>query len=350
MTFLIAWQSDEAVPTATRQVTSRPGTTVPQESVPLTASPIPTQKILPGGIQVFQTFNNCGPASLSMAFSHYGVTKSQAELGQALRPFQVSNGDNDDKSVTLSEMAALAEASGFVPYHRPGGNAELMKRMIAAGWPVITRTWLKPGEDIGHYRVVKGYDETTQEFIQDDSLQGKDLLYSYQEFDRLWQAFNYEFLVLVPASETTTIETILGSKADSHQAWQEALATADLELEKTPGAIFAQFNRAVALYHLGMYRESVSAYEQIAARLPRRMLWYQLEPLLAYYRIGDTDQVLALTDQILTHDNRAYSELYQLRGMIYERQGESELARAAYEAAVRYNQSTYWQVNLDSDI
>ena len=46
---------------------------------------IPYSKVLPTSYHVFQTFNNCGPAALSMALSHYGIKKTQQELGNELR-------------------------------------------------------------------------------------------------------------------------------------------------------------------------------------------------------------------------------------------------------------------------
>ena len=70
-----------------------------------TLPPLPSQKILPNDYHVFQTFNNCGPAALSMELSYYGINISQQELVQDLRPYQNPQGDNDDKSVTLDELA-----------------------------------------------------------------------------------------------------------------------------------------------------------------------------------------------------------------------------------------------------
>src|SRR3989344_5205000 len=45
----------------------------------------------------YQTFNNCGPATLSMILSFYGRDVSQKELGEQMRPYQISSGDNDEK-------------------------------------------------------------------------------------------------------------------------------------------------------------------------------------------------------------------------------------------------------------
>ncbi len=299
----------------------------------------PPSKILENNYHIFQSFNNCGPAALSMALSYFDIQKSQQELGQALRPYQNPQGDNDDKSVTLEELAQEAEKYGLIAYHRPNGNIALIKKFIAADIPVVTRTWLKEHEDIGHYRIVKGYDDNTQELIQDDSLQGKNLRYSYKTFNDLWQKYNYEFLVLVPKEKQKEAESILGEIADPKIAWEKAVKDIEKTLETNPDDIYALFNLSVALYHTGDYQKSVEAYEQVADRLPKRTLWYQIEPIQAYFALGNYEKVFSLTDAILENQNRAFSEIYLLRGEIYKKQGNLNAAKREFEKAVLYNKN-----------
>jgi hypothetical protein len=40
----------------------------------------------------FQTFNNCGPTTLSMMLAYYDVNKTPAELGKLIRPYQNQGG------------------------------------------------------------------------------------------------------------------------------------------------------------------------------------------------------------------------------------------------------------------
>lgn len=326
--------------------TSSPAST-PASTPFITPSPLPLQKQLSGGTHVFQTFNNCGPASLSMALSYYQITATQQSLGQALRPYQNSQGNNDDKSVTLQELAAKAEEYGLTAYHRPAGSMELIQAFVANDIPVITRTWLHPGEDIGHYRVVVGYDQTQQILIQDDSLQGNDLQYTYQGFNELWQAFNYEFLVLVPANKKEQAEVILGPLLDEKTAWEKAKALAVSQSQNDPLDIYAVFNLSVAEYQLGDVLSSIAAFELVEGRLPSRMLWYQIDPILAYYKNGDFDRVLQMTQRILENNNRAFSELHYLRALIFEARGQTDQANQAFQLVDEYNQEKYWQVNLD---
>ncbi len=311
-----------------------------------TLPPVPISKTLPTNYHVFQTFNNCGPAALSMALRFYGINVSQAELGQALRPYQVPFGDNDDKSVTLDELGEKAKEYGFIPYHRPMGDEEIVKQFIANDMPVITRTWTKPGEDIGHYRVIKGYDETLGTFLQDDSLQNKNLTYSYADFNEIWKKFNYEFLVLVPGDKVEVANTILGENKDGKTAWNNAVRNSEQELAANPNDIYARFNLSVALFNIGDYQKSTEEFEKIENLLPFRTLWYQIEPIKSYYELGNYDRVFAITDQVLNYYNRAFSELYILRGKIYQKQGNIEAARNEFEKAVLYNSNLKEVQNL----
>ena len=309
-----------------------------------TLKPSPTAKVLTGGYQTFQTFNNCGPASFSMALSYFDIDKSQHVLGDILRPYQQSKGDNDDKSVTLPELAHLAEEYGFIAFTRPDGNMSLLREFINNDIPVIARTRTKISENIGHFRVVKGYDDAKGVIIQDDSLQGSNLEFSYADFNALWETFNYEYLVLVTPEKKDIAEVILGENLSETIAWENALETSAAALVKNPENIYAQFGRSVAFYHLGRYQESVDAFELVEGKMPFRTLWYQIEPILAYQKLRMYERVFAMTEEILNNGNRAFSELYQIRGEIYQAQGKDDLARQEFDKVLLYNKNffKYW--------
>jgi tetratricopeptide (TPR) repeat protein len=299
----------------------------------------PEKKILANDYYVAQTFNNCGPATLSMALSYYNIFVSQETLGKALRPYQNAYGDNDDKSVTLDELAEKTKEYDLIPFHRPNGSVAMINQFISYGMPVIVRTWMTEDDAIGHYRVVKGFDNITQQSIQDDPIQDKNLRYSYQTFTSLWEKYNYEYLVLVPKEKLSIAQTILGENLDAKKAWKLAEQKAQKQLDKNPEDIYAQFNLAVAHENRGEYQKTIEEYEPIANKLPWRTLWYQIEPIEAYYYLGEYDKVLTITDHILNNHNRAFSELYLLRGEIYKRQGNLASAKEEFEKALYYNSS-----------
>ena len=299
----------------------------------------PTSKTLNNDYHVFQTFNNCGPAALSMALSYYGINVSQQVLGEELRPWQNPQGDNDDKSVTLEELGEKAKDFDLIPYHRPNGNIDLIKLFITYDIPVVARTLTKIEEDIGHYRIVKGYNDETGQIIQDDSLQNKNLWFSYADFSLLWKQFNFEYLILVPKDKDEIAQNILGENKDPYVAWQKAVQNSQKQLEENQYDIYARFNLSVALYNIGNYQESVDEFEKVEALLPFRTLWYQIEPIKAYYELGDYQRVFELTEKILNNWNRAFSELYFLRGQIYLKQDNKDTAHQEFEKAVFYNRN-----------
>jgi tetratricopeptide (TPR) repeat protein len=325
---------------------SYPTSQQPQSTAVSSLPDPPTAKTLTGGKQVFQTFNNCGPASLSIALSFYGKSVSQQELGQALRPYQNAQGKDDDKSVTLDELAAQAQKYDLITYHRPAGNMQLIKQFIANDIPVVTRTWLKKDDDIGHYRVIIGYNEDKQQIIQDDSMQGANLAFSYEDYGQLWEAFNYEYLIVAPKDKQEIVEAILTEDLEETHAWQIAVTLSDAALQKNQSDIYAEFNKSVALYHLGEDEAAIRSFEKVESRLPARMLWYQLEPLLAYYHLGEDQKVMSISEQIFNDRNPSYSELHYLRSKIFQKQGNAAAAEEELKKAEKFNVGETWKVNV----
>lgn len=276
-----------------------------------------------------------------MALSYYGIFVSQEVLGDQIRPYQIADGVNDDKSATLYELARKGQEYGFTPYHRPGGDVNLIRHFVANDIPVITRTLTAVGEDIGHFRVIKGYDEQRRVIIQDDSLQGSNLEYSYDEFSTLWTAFSYEYLVLVPQEKVERAELIMGENLDEETAWKNAIKASERQILVDPDDVYAKFNKLVALYNLGQYSQAINIYEQIESSLPPRTLWYQIEPIVAYQKMGMNEKVLEMTDNLIWNENRAFSEVYQIRAEVYESQGNGELAKENFDKAIFYNKYFY---------
>jgi hypothetical protein len=298
---------------------------------------LPASAYIPNDYQVYETWNNCGPASLSMALSYFGIHESQQVLGEILRPYENTTGDNDDKDVTFEELAGEARTFGLLAYYRPDGNMQLLKRFLAIGLPVVAETVMTTNDDIGHYRVVKGYNASTGMIIQDDSMQGHDVQFSYADFDSMWKKYNYEYLVLAPKSKQRLVEAILGKDLDARTAWENTVKMDEAALAQNPGDVDSTFNLSVADYYVGDYRGSVQAYEQVQAQLPFRTLWYQIEPIESYSMLGDYQRVFTITASILNDGNRAFSQLYILRGEIDKKEGNLAAARAEFQNAVTYN-------------
>jgi uncharacterized protein YvpB len=288
---------------------------------------------------VYQTFNNCGPATLSMMLSWYGKNVSQKELGDKMRPYQVASGDNDDKTIFTYEFVDWAKEYGMNSVGRVNGDIELLKTFTSNGIPVVVKTWLHPGEDIGHFRIIRGFNEDKQVIIQDDSYEGPNIKYSYYDFLSMWQPFNYSYMIVFPDSERDLVEAIIGTEMDDNVNWSNALERARREREIDPESAYPVFNMSTSYYHLGEYEKSVEEFEKVEVKLPRRMLWYQLEPVRAYQKLGEYDKVIEIADKILGNGNRAYSELYQIKGEIYLERGDGGKAREMFAKALYYNKN-----------
>ena len=204
----------------------------------------------------------------------------------------------------------------------------------------MIRTLLESGKDYAHYRVVKGYDEATKELIQDDSFQGKNIRYSYDAFLELWKPFNYAYLVLARPEQQKLLKQILDKEADESASWENALRTAGWELEIDQNDITAGFNAAVARFYLKDYEGAIREFERVEQALPMRTLWYQIEPIEAYFAVGNYARVFSLSDSILNNKNPAFTELYILRGKSYAAQGKLADARNEFEKAVLYNKNS----------
>lgn len=302
--------------------------------------PLPERKLLPTDYYIKQSFNNCGPAALSMALSHYGIQKTQEEIAADIRPYQNAKGVNDDKSTPPPELAQKAQEYGLIAYYRPNGSIEMLKKFLANDMAIIIRTRLNTKDDFAHYRVIKGYDQATGELIQDDSYyNGRNLRYTYANFLKIWKPFNYEYLVLVPPEKIDIARAIIGRDIDPTAAWQNAIRRAEQELAENPNDVPARLNLSVSLYYAGNYEQSVIEFEKIRTRLAPRILWYRIEPIQSHFELGNAKDVFAITDAILNNKNLAFSELYIMRGKLYLKDGKKALAKSEFEKAVLYNKN-----------
>jgi len=315
----------------------------PANAIGTTTAALPPQALLNDNYYVPQTFNNCAPAALSMDLSFYGVQVSQETLADALRPDHNTTGHDDEKSTPPQDVAAQAEQyGGLIAYYRPAGNLEELKQLVAAGFPVIVRTLFMPTDQVAHYRVIIGYNDATGQIIDEDGYQGPHVTYSYNDFLQLWKYYNYEYVVLAPPAKQAQVEAILGSAVDPAAAWRQAAANAEQDLVQNPADFLATFNLSVANYYLGNYGKSVAEFESVQPLMPQDTLWYQIEPIEAYYQVGDYSKVFSLSQAIFDDGNPAVPELYVVRGQSYLKEGNTAAAKIQFETALQYN------MNLES--
>ena len=143
---------------------------LPQPAPTQTLTPIPKSISLTCVQHESQTWNNCGPATLAMALSYWKWDGDQRIIADFTKP------NPRDKNVTPYELTAyVEEKTQLQTILRVGGEIELLKRFLAAGFPVIIEKGFE-GRDfkgwMGHYVLVTGYSDSDQQFTFQDSYYG----------------------------------------------------------------------------------------------------------------------------------------------------------------------------------
>jgi len=316
------------------------------QAEPATPTPVyravaPSVK-LAGLSHMWQTWNNCGPATLAMNLSYYGSTLSQADVGAALRLYE------DDKNVGPEEMAVFARSQGFNALVRVNGDADRLRLLLSNSVPVLLETWHEPepNNGMGHYRVLVGYEDATREWIAYDSYDSRGLYPNqpytgirvpYDELDRLWSVFNRTYVLIYTDELAPDVEGILGEELDDATMWQRALQHAWAETRERPDDPFAWFNLGSDLIALGQFEPAATAYDHARQiGLPWRMLWYQFGPFQAYYETARYQEVVALTDATI-QTTSSVEEIYYWKGMALKAQGDVAGARQAWQRALELN-------------
>jgi len=325
-------------PTATRSVTLSviyTPTTTPSPT------PLPVSFSLPAPAWEKQDINNCGPASLTMYLRFYGWEGDQETITQVIKPYR------EDRNVNVEELAFFVRtrAGWLQAEYRVGGDLDLLKKLLAAGLPVMVEEsfyfdepyW--PADDLwaAHYFLVTGYDDATQTFIGQDSFHGADQRVTYKTLDQYWQAFNRVYILIYPADKEETVKRILGTHWDQDANRQHALEIAQQETETDPDNAYAWFNVGSNLTYFERYIEATDAYDKARELgLPQRMLRYQFGPFIAYFHSGQIDDLIALTDYALEITSNA-EEALLWHGWALYRQGDVTAAVESFQQALVEN-------------
>jgi tetratricopeptide (TPR) repeat protein len=223
------------------------------------------------------------------------------------------------------------------------GSITLLKRLIAAGYPVMIEKGFDPEPErlgwMGHYLLLSGYSDETQEFSTMDSYLGANLTESYVHIDYYWRHFNRVYLVAFPEEKRAEVEGIIGADMDDYTMYSRALQQAQAETQENPGDPFGWFNVGSNLVALGDFESAATAFDIAREKgTPWRMLWYQFGPYQAYLEVGGNRlyDVITLANAVL-EDNIYSEEAYYYKGLAYSAQGEATAARSQLNKALNYN-------------
>jgi tetratricopeptide (TPR) repeat protein len=309
-------------------------------------------------------WNYCAPANLGMALSFWGWQGDRMDTGEVLKPYA------KDKNVMPYELESYVnEQTDLKVVSRVGGDLELIKRLLAAGFPVLVEkgAYIKDFSGVvswmGHYEVVTGYDEGRTVFITQDSYFQPDFEVAYDVFEQGWRSFNYTYLVIYPPKREAEVLAVLGPDADPTENLRRAAQKASDEIFALTGVdqFFAWYNRGTTLKDLQDYGGAAAAYDEAFAIYntlpedksirPYRILWYQTGPYYAYYYVNRYQGVVSLATTAIDAalDEPALEESFYWRAMAKAAAGDSAGAIEDYRVSLKYHpgfEPTLYQLQL----
>ena len=304
----------------------------------VTPEPLPAQVSLVPPAYELQDMNNCGPATLSMALHVYNWNGDQFDISNVIKP------ERDDRNVNPDELVYWVRnyAGWLRAEYRVNGNITLLKRLLAAGYPVIIEEtfifddpyW--PNDDLwaAHYLLLTGYDDMSRTFTGQDSFHGANQAISYDTLQKSWKPFNYVYLLVYLPDEEGELRTILGPDWNPDVNRQNALNASQTDTASHPNDAYAWFNYGSNLVYFENYAEAARAFDTARTiGLPQRMMRYQFSPFLAYFHADRIDDLLTLTSYALDRTPNS-EEALLWHGWALYRQGDVKGARAEWEKAL----------------
>ncbi len=319
-------------PTLTLTPAYAPGPTQIARSTPAALNDLTI--LLTGFTHNYQTWNNCGPATLAMGLSYFGWEGTQKDTAAFLKP------NPEDRNVSPEQVAAYVRSQGYQVTVRSGGTLDILKALLHAGLPIIIEKGFEPDNELGwmgHYLLIVGYNQARQEFVTMDSYLGPLQSASFAELDRYWRHFNRIYIVIYRDDQALMVSQLIGGSFNDAVMLQNAMGTAQTEVALNQQDPYGWFNIGTNYTAMGMPTEAAAAYDRARQLgLPWRMTWYQFGWFEAYLAAGRYDDVLALADATLK-PNPYSEEMYYYKGRAYAAQGNPQAAREQFQLALQHN-------------
>lgn len=342
-------ESLDAIATLAVETTQTPATIDPQ------APSLPSYSLIEGGTYYSQhnRWNYCGPANLAMLLSYWDWVGTSDDVARVIKPYP------KDKNVQPYEMVDFIQFVGLDGLTRVGGDLDLLKRLIANGFPVLVEkgthfldiqnkvTWM------GHYQVLNGYDDQKQVFIAQDSYIKANYEQPYEKLIEEWRSFNYTYIVAFQPRLRNDVLNLLGPDAEEDENYKHALQIAAREAAELSGVdqFFAYYNYGTNLVALRDYGGAAKAYDMAftlydtlplsSSIRPYRILWYQTGPYFAYYYTGRyadvIDKATRNSIKMVRDDIPALEESYYWRGMAKVKIGDQPGAVTDFYTCLEYH-------------
>jgi hypothetical protein len=287
-----------------------------------------------------QGWNNCGPATVTMALSYFGYTDTQVRAANWLKP------NTEDKNVSPWQLEQFVDSQ--VPelpvysLYRYGGTLDTLKMLISNNFVVIIEAGYDPDRAnqgwMGHYLLVVGYDDAQQIVITNDSYDGEGLAYSYAHIEEHWKHFNYLYFVIYESAREPELFSLLGEDADVRENYINAFERAREQATANLTDGYAWFNMGSMLTELEMYENAAAAFDQaFSHNMPWRTTWYQFTPFEAYYHMGRYQDVLTMAQTLIDNSSSYVEEAFYYAGLARAALGETDRAINNFNAVLTFN-------------
>ncbi len=322
------------LPTATFAPTAPPApATVAPTAKP---EPLASATFLEPMSHWFQGWNQCAEESISMAVSYFGIKLDPNNVTAFLRP---NNGVKGSKNVESNRIVDYLHSQGVHADAYHGGTVDRVKRLVAVGVPVIVGQWQNRTDHagIGHWRVVRGYDDAKGVFLINDSMEGAAVPISYAEFDDLWPVYNYVYIPVWNDRLAPNVQKVMGDDMNRTVNVAHDVTYVQNRIEQQPTNAELFFALGGAYFQAGEFQKAVDAYHKtrsmgLIQKYPWT-LWYQSWPVTAMVNLGMNDEALQVSQENI-HSAGVYAIMHYERGIVYEKQGDMATAKHEYQMAL----------------
>ncbi|MFK7804060.1 MAG: C39 family peptidase [Anaerolineae bacterium] len=292
----------------------------------------------------WQTWNNCGPATIATYLSYLGKGVTQAETAEVLKP------NESDKNVRVDEIVSYVESRfpDLIVTPLINGSPETMRLLLSNNFPVMLQTWLEEDVDdgMGHFRFLVGYDDQTAEWIVSDSYvsEGVDSPYAGIRIDNdrfvdHWLVFDNIYILIYKPEDGPLIDAIIGEDLNPEVNQANALADYTERLQTEGDNPFVWHTMGDLLLVDGRPEQAAQAYDQARTiGLPWRMFWYSFGVFEAYVAVERYEDVIALADATIESGGPG-EEVYYWKGIAHRALGEEAEAQDAFRQALWWNPS-----------
>jgi tetratricopeptide (TPR) repeat protein len=326
------------VPTADPPKTASP-TAVP--ATPTTAPTAKPEQIAPATFlepmsHWFQGWNQCAEESIAMALSYFGSKLGPNDVTAYLRP---NNGPKGSKNVESNRIVDYLHSQGMKAEAYHGGTVDRVKRLVAVGVPVIVGQWQNRTDHagIGHWRVVRGYDDAKGIFLINDSMEGASVPITYAEFDDLWPVYDYVYIPVWNGKLAPSVQKVMGEEMNVSVNIAHNISYVQNRIEQQPTNAELYMALGGAYFWSGDNQKAVDAYHKAKSmgliQKYQWTLWYQSWPVTAMVNLGMYDEALQVSQENIRTAG-VFAIMHYERGIIYEKQGNIATAKREYQMAL----------------